>query len=76
LPLDINYKKWYYKYISKGDKMSEDFGWGGDEFLIGDCMDDWGVEEGGWDDFEARECFLDNELGDKEEYDEYLGGYE
>ena len=21
--------------------MNEDFGWSGDEFLMGDCMDDW-----------------------------------
>ena len=35
----------------------EDFGFGGDEFLMGDCMDDWHADEGGWDDFEARECF-------------------
>jgi hypothetical protein len=24
--------------------MSEDFGWSGDEFLMGDCMDDWTMD--------------------------------
>jgi hypothetical protein len=24
--------------------MLEDFGWSGDEFLIGDCRDDWGMD--------------------------------
>jgi len=37
----------------------EDFGNFGDEFLIGDCREDWGLDAGGWDEFEERECFLD-----------------
>jgi len=24
--------------------MMEDFGWSGDEFLLGDCMDDWAMD--------------------------------
>lgn len=32
--------------------MDEDFGFGGDEFLIGDCQDDWfnPIDQGQWDD--------------------------
>ena len=38
--------------------MNEDFGsFGGDEFLMGDCREDWGLDAGGWDEFEERECF-------------------
>jgi hypothetical protein len=25
-------------------KMPEDFGWSGNEFLMGDCMDDWNMD--------------------------------
>ena len=45
----------------------EDFGFGGDEFLIGDCMEDWHQDEGGWDEFEARECFRDGVIDREEE---------
>ncbi|HUW05946.1 MAG TPA: hypothetical protein VMW01_06780 [Williamwhitmania sp.] len=48
----------------------EDFGWAGDEFLMGDCQDDWHQNEGGWDDFEERECFLEQCAEEASKFDQ------
>jgi len=45
----------------------EDFGYAGDEFLIGDCIADHNVDGGGWDEFETRECFLDGVINQRDE---------
>lgn len=43
--------------------MAEDFGWSGDEFLIGDCMDDWNMDmiDLRADEHEARQSALAEE---------------
>jgi hypothetical protein len=43
--------------------MPEDFGFGGDEFLIGDCQDDWNMDQIDLraDEHEARQSALDED---------------
>ena len=52
----------------KRAKMREDFGFGGDEFLIGDCQEDWQVD---WLSGNAK-FFEDHQRVDEEgEFDDY-----
>ena len=69
--------------------MSEDFGWSGDEFLIGGCREDWGLDadlpgevEDEDESWEEDDCPLDGDaesalasagMGTDEDYGSYGG---
>lgn len=52
--------------------MAEDFGWAGDEFLMGDCQDDWDVESHDLSDAEAdADTLASAGWGTDEDYGDY-----
>ena len=50
--------------------MLEDFGNFGDEFLIGDCRDDWDLGRDDLLEWETEQVFQDGVLDRQEEYGE------
>ena len=55
--------------------MAEDFGFGGDEFLMGDCQEDWALGNGfepvdDWNAWETEQCFQEQCAEEAEKFDQ------